>query len=91
MNADEPRRTHFAQVLNSRLSAKPMVPRPNVVQYTSTATSSTVSDFVRLRLVADLPQRPRASSLPRVRIERINDLAAMSGARCVSAQSITIS
>jgi hypothetical protein len=44
---------------------------PELVQHTSTATSSAVSDFVRLRPVADLPQRPRATSLPGVRIEGV--------------------
>jgi hypothetical protein len=43
--------------------------RPNVVQHTNTTTPSAVGDFVRLRPAADLPQRPRTTALPRVRIE----------------------
>jgi hypothetical protein len=41
------------------------------VPHASTATSSAANDFVRLRPVADLPQRPRTTSLPGVRIERV--------------------
>ena len=47
------------------------MPGQAVVQHTSTATSSAVSDFVRLRPAADLPQRLRTTSLPRVRIEGV--------------------
>ena len=36
-----------------------LTPRPAVMQHTSAARSSAVSGFVRLRLVADLPRRPR--------------------------------
>jgi hypothetical protein len=42
---------------------------PGVVQQRSTATSWTASGSERLPSTADLPQRPRATSLPRVRIE----------------------
>ena len=39
------------------------------MQHTSTATPPTASDSIRPRPTADLPQRPRTTSLPRVRIE----------------------
>ncbi len=42
---------------------------PEAVQHTSTATSPTASGSERLQSTADLPQRPRATSVPRVRIE----------------------
>src|SRR6516162_36884 len=42
---------------------------PSVVQQISTATSSTPSGSERLLPAADVPQRPRATSPPRVRIE----------------------
>jgi hypothetical protein len=46
-----------------------MTPRPSCSPACDTATSSAANDFLRLRPVADLPQRPRATSTPRVRIE----------------------
>ena len=45
--------------------------RAYAVQQRSTATSWTARGFEGLRSVADLPQRPRMTSPPRVRIERI--------------------
>src|SRR5262249_50976056 len=45
--------------------------RHGTVQQSSTATSSTASGSERLPSTADLPQRPRATSPPRVRIEGV--------------------
>ncbi len=66
MNRDE---LGLAKLLIRGFQPRPMTARPDVVQRTSTATSSAVSDFVRLRPVADLPQWPLATTLPGVRIE----------------------
>jgi hypothetical protein len=70
-NAHELRWTRPAQALKPRFRSDLRHSGQAVVQRTSTATSSTVSDFVRLRPATELPQRPRATLLPRVRIEGV--------------------
>jgi hypothetical protein len=57
--------------LNRGSSAPSSVDRSRAVQHSNTATSSTASGSERLRSTADLPQRPRATSPPRVRIEGV--------------------
>ena len=64
-------------------------PRP--VQHASTATSTALSDFLRLRPVIDLPQRPRATSLPRVRIEGVRGSNPLSSTREIAGQRLTYS
>jgi hypothetical protein len=72
---------------NRTLKTHGLPGRPQAVQHRSTATLRTANDSEKLPPASDLPQRPRATSAPGVRIEGVRGSNPLSSTRVLAGQS----